>query len=82
MTLIVVDATRANEKNLKRAKALLMKAGARIIGCVVNKQRRTRRDDTYADYYIQTEEQTARKRDVNDVYVPSLPEMVRRGKVG
>ena len=78
---MVVDVTRANEKNLKRAKALLMKAGAQIIGCVVNKQRRTRRDDIYADYSIQTEEQAAEKRDVNDAYAPSLPEMVRRGRV-
>jgi Mrp family chromosome partitioning ATPase len=50
-TLVVVDITRAKKKNLKQMKAVLMQTGAHILGCVVNKQRRSRHDMTYSYYY-------------------------------
>ncbi len=37
-TLVVVDITLANKKKLKLVKALLVRAGAHVLGCVVNKQ--------------------------------------------
>src|SRR5207253_11246924 len=76
-TLIIVDATRANEKNLKRVKALLMQAGAHIIGCVINKQDPNRKDDAY--YNVYTEEQpTEMKQNGNNGQPRSFAEVVRR----
>jgi Mrp family chromosome partitioning ATPase len=49
-TLVVVDISRASTGNLMQVKALLGQAGARVLGCVVNKQRRSRKDIPYANY--------------------------------
>ena len=77
-TLIVVDATRANEKNLKLVKALLMQAGAHMIGCVINKQHPNRKDEAYY-YYAYTEEQpTEVKQNGNNGQPSIFAEMVRR----
>ena len=38
-TLVVVDISRARKKDLKQVKALLGQARARVLGCVVNKER-------------------------------------------
>jgi capsular polysaccharide biosynthesis protein/MinD-like ATPase involved in chromosome partitioning or flagellar assembly len=46
-TLVVVDITRASKGNLLQVKALLGQAGARVLGCVVNKQHRQRKDMLY-----------------------------------
>jgi len=58
-TLVVVDITRANKKDLKRVKALLVQAGAHVLGCLANKQRRSRKDTAYS-YYYSSEEQKVR----------------------
>jgi capsular exopolysaccharide synthesis family protein len=50
-TVVVVDITHANKKNLKQVKALLTQAGAHVLGCVVNKQRASRKDTAYSYYY-------------------------------
>jgi len=50
-TLVVVDVNLANKMNLKLVKALLVRAGAHVLGCVVNKQRYSRSHTIYADYY-------------------------------
>lgn len=55
--LVVVDITRANKKNLKHMKGLLQLAGARALGCVVNKQRSNRKDTPYYSYYSKADEQ-------------------------
>jgi tyrosine-protein kinase len=60
-TLVVVDITRANKKLLKQTKAALMQAGAHVLGCVVNKQRRSRHDTSYSYYYYSNDEQNGRK---------------------
>ena len=46
-TLVVVDITRARKKDLKQVKALLGQARARVLGCVVNQQRRRPKDMPY-----------------------------------
>ena len=46
-TLVVVDITRARKKDLKQVKALLGQASARVLGCVVNKQRHRPKDMPY-----------------------------------
>jgi non-specific protein-tyrosine kinase len=43
-TLIVVDINHASKGSLGQMKALLEQAKVRVIGCVVNKQRRSRKD--------------------------------------
>ena len=49
--LAVVDITRANKGNLKQMEALLAQTGVRVIGYVVNKQRRGRKDAVSTYYY-------------------------------
>jgi Mrp family chromosome partitioning ATPase/capsular polysaccharide biosynthesis protein len=50
-TMLVVDSTRATRGQLRQVKTLLAQAGAGVIGCVVNKQRRSRHDSSYSYYY-------------------------------
>lgn len=49
-TLIVIDVTCANQGSLKQMKSLLMQAGIRVIGCVVNKRHRKRKDTSYLSH--------------------------------
>lgn len=56
-TLVVVDITRTKKGNLKQMKALLVHAGARVLGCVVNKQPHSRNDTGYPYYYYSTDKQ-------------------------
>jgi Mrp family chromosome partitioning ATPase/capsular polysaccharide biosynthesis protein len=49
--LLVVDIERANKKRLEQMKALLKQSEGRVLGCVVNKQRRKRKDMSYYSYY-------------------------------
>ncbi len=46
-TLVVVDITRADRRSLKQMKALLVQAGAHVLGCIVNKQSLNRMETTY-----------------------------------
>jgi Mrp family chromosome partitioning ATPase/capsular polysaccharide biosynthesis protein len=50
-TLVVVDITRANKGSLKQVKGLLTQSGTRVLGHVINKQRRKRKDAVYSYYY-------------------------------
>ncbi len=54
-TLLVVDISRVTKGQIKQVKMLLTQAGANVIGCVVNKQRRSRNDSSY--YYYRQDEQ-------------------------
>ncbi len=56
-TMVVVDVTRANKHHLKQMKMLLTQAGAHVLGCVVNKQRRSRSDSSYSYYYYYRQEE-------------------------
>ncbi len=58
-TLVVVDITCANRGKLKQMQATLVQAGAHVLGCVVNKERRGR-DDTLYYYYYGADEQNGR----------------------
>jgi Mrp family chromosome partitioning ATPase/capsular polysaccharide biosynthesis protein len=65
-TLVVVDVTLANKKNLKLVKALLARAEAHILGCVVNKQdprskdRQELLDDSFKKVLVPSEESVVR----------------------
>ena len=54
-TLVVVDVTRARKESLKQGKALLALAGTCVLGCVINKQRRSRKNTIYS-YHSGTDE--------------------------
>ncbi|GER86356.1 hypothetical protein KDW_05180 [Dictyobacter vulcani] len=56
-TVIVADSTRAKRKHLQQTKVLLTQSGARILGCVVNKQNFNRRYMPYYYYSSEDEEQ-------------------------
>src|SRR5207247_4355145 len=71
--LMVVDITNANKKNLKRAKAHLAQSESRVLGCVVNKQRQSRKDSAYSYYYYYTFEEEAQSKSMHNGHVPSVP---------
>jgi len=68
-TLVVVDITRSNKKNLTQLKTRLTQAGIHVLGCVVNKQRHRGKDTAYS-YYYRTEEVNHSMQDGN---VPTVP---------
>lgn len=49
--LVIIDVTRAHKGRLLHMKSLLTQANIRVVGCVVNKQRRKRSDASYSSYY-------------------------------
>ena len=59
-TVVVVDITQANKKNVKSVKALLTQAGARVLGCVINKESVTRKDGANAYYYYYSQDQSSK----------------------
>jgi len=63
-TLVVVDITRARKGSLKQGKALLAQAGTRVLGCVVNKQRRSLKNAIYSYYYGADEQEKGEDLDV------------------
>lgn len=71
-TVVVVDITRANKKNLKQMGALLVQAGANVLGCVVNKQKRQRKDLAYS-YYYYAEAPDGQSQGTKEGGLPSLP---------
>jgi Mrp family chromosome partitioning ATPase/capsular polysaccharide biosynthesis protein len=70
-TLIVVDITRDRKRSLKQAKALLERAGVCVLGCVVNKLRRSGKDTIYC-YYSGTDGQEEGE-DLDVEHAGSLP---------
>lgn len=73
-TLIVVDITRAGKGSLKQGKALLAQAGTRVLGCVVNKQRRSRKNTIYSYYYGVDKREVEEDLDVEHAgSLPTLP---------
>lgn len=49
--LVVINIERANRKQIEQMKAHFTQAGTRVLGCVVNKQHRKRKDASYYSYY-------------------------------
>src|SRR5260370_42408625 len=73
-TLVVADIARANKKNLKQVQALLAQAGARVLGCVVNKQSRNRKNTPYSYYYYTAEP----SRDISEKNTVTVPATVSK----
>ncbi len=59
--LVVIDMTRANKGKLKQVKAILAQASANVLGCVINKERKSRNDSAYTYYYYAPEQDAERK---------------------
>src|SRR6266702_314947 len=59
--LVVIDMTRANKGKLKQVKAILAQASANVLGCVINKERKSRNDSAYTYYYYAPEQDDERK---------------------
>jgi len=59
--LVVIDMTRANKGKLKQVKAILAQASANVLGCVINKERKSRNDSAYTYYYYAPERDDERK---------------------
>jgi Mrp family chromosome partitioning ATPase len=79
-TLVVVDITRDTKADLQQMKTLLVLAGARVLGCVVNKQQRQRHDRVYA-YYHNTDGQNGRGKHTNvnvSIVSPVTPAIVKQ----
>jgi non-specific protein-tyrosine kinase len=72
-TIVVVDITHAHRKNLQQLKALLTQASAHVLGCVVNKQRPSRKDDAYSYYYRTEARHTNGNHKMNNGRVPISP---------
>lgn len=68
--LVVVDTMQATQEKLKRMKATLTQSGVRVLGCVVNKVRRTRKDAV--DYYYSPEPES-REKTPKRVQLPPAP---------
>jgi Mrp family chromosome partitioning ATPase/capsular polysaccharide biosynthesis protein len=49
--LVVINIERADKKQIEQMKAHFTQAGTRVLGCIVNKQRRNRKDSSYYSYY-------------------------------
>lgn len=58
--IVVVDITTANRGNLRHIKEQLTKTGITVLGYVVNKQRRSRKDSAYSYYYSYRPDNTAK----------------------
>ena len=71
-TVVVADVTRVKRKNLQQVKTQLMQSGTRVLGCVVNKQRRTRREAPYYYYYTHREEEEQEKKPSQNGHSPVL----------
>jgi Mrp family chromosome partitioning ATPase len=71
-TLVVVDITRARKESLKQVKALLAQAGTCVLGCVINKQRRSRKNTIYS-YSYGTDEREGENHSINNVNFPVVP---------
>ena len=78
--LVVVDITTANKKSLKQVKELLTKAGTRVLGCVVNKQRRSRKDMAYSYYYYYRTEEEKHGKSMQNGHVPTVATAVGAAK--
>jgi len=70
--LMVVDITNANKKNLKRAKAHLAQSESHVLGCVVNKQRQSRKDSAYSYYYYYRLEEENQSKSTQNGHVPGM----------
>ncbi|HZO76175.1 MAG TPA: polysaccharide biosynthesis tyrosine autokinase [Ktedonobacteraceae bacterium] len=66
-TIIVVDGTRARKRNIRLMQQVLTQANVHVLGCVMNKLRRTRRETTYPYYYASDEETELERLNTSEV---------------
>jgi len=73
--LAVIDMTLATKGKLKQLKAALEQPGTNVLGCVANKQRRSRNDSAYSySYsYYQPEEQKDSEKQARNGHISPVP---------
>lgn len=69
-TVVVADITRVKKKNLQQTKNQLTQSGTRILGCIVNKQRRNRREAPYYYSYDHHEDEEQGKKPSQNGHSP------------
>ena len=69
--IVVVNIERANKKQIEQMKAHFTQAGTRVLGCVVNKQRRQRRDASYYSYYYYRTEGESKSASAQNSHTPA-----------
>jgi Mrp family chromosome partitioning ATPase len=69
-TLVVIDITRAKKKDIKELSSLLAQAGAHVLGCVLNKQSRSRNDTIYSYYSIDEQDSANHNKMKQEVFAP------------
>ncbi len=79
-TLVVADVTRVKRKNLQQVKAQLTQSGTRVLGCIVNKQRRNRHETPYYYYYNHSadQEKKSAQNGHNSVLAPASSQSSRK----
>jgi Mrp family chromosome partitioning ATPase len=70
--LVVVDTTRATKGKLRQTKAELSQTGVHVLGCVANKLRYKRDDDTY-QYYYRMEDQDSKEKSTRNGHMSTTP---------
>lgn len=74
-TLVVIDMSRTTKGKLKLLKAALAQTGTKVLGCVANKQRRSRNDSVYSYYYYsQPEEQKGSEKQARNGRTSAVPD--------
>jgi Mrp family chromosome partitioning ATPase len=80
-TLVVVDITRADKGHLKQLETILAEAGADVLGCVVNKQRRSRHHAIYSSYYTDDAQTVSNRHSRKNKHTaPVTPDIVKEPK--
>ena len=70
--LVVVDIMRATKGKLKQMKAVLAAANVHVLGSIANKQRRSRSDAVYSNYYYyHVEEQNGQEKHASNSHRPT-----------
>jgi len=70
--LVVIDISRANTGRLKQLKAVLLQTGANVLGCVINKQRKSRHDAAYGYYYYGVDNQDGEHKSASNGHNPAI----------
>lgn len=74
-TLVVIDITRTHKKTLIQVKTQLGQVGSHVLGCIVNKQHRSRHDasDSYYYYYQHEDQPHEDQVATRGTHLPSRP---------
>jgi non-specific protein-tyrosine kinase len=72
-TIVVVDIARAKKGKTKQLKEVLSQTGANVLGLVVNKQRKSRRDTADTYYYYLADQQEDEHKNSKNGHTPAVP---------